>query len=127
MADEPELQTHKRVGMSAVEETAQMYMFIFGAIQRSTTEEWLQIELSMAQIKLLFSLGHQGPLTIGQAADSLGVGLPTASHLVEKLVQQGLVERINDETDRRQVYARSVGLGSCHPARWSRCAAAFAP
>lgn len=33
-------------------------------------------------------------------AQALGIGLPTASHLVEKLVRAGLVQRAEDPKDR---------------------------
>ena len=39
-------------------------------------------------------------------AQALGIGLPTASHLVEKLVRAGLVQRAEDPNDRRQTLVR---------------------
>jgi DNA-binding MarR family transcriptional regulator len=41
-----------------------------------------------------------------QIAKHLGVGEPTASHLVDKLVQAGLVDRSEDPMDRRRAIVR---------------------
>ena len=44
-----------------------------------------------------------GRSTVGQLADTLSVSLPTASHLVDRLVHAGLTEREEDPTDRRRM------------------------
>lgn len=94
-----------------LDDLVERYWQIFGAIQRQAMSEWLNLELSIAQFKLLFILAFMGPKTIGEAAEILGVGLPTASHLVEKLVQVGMAERINDPHDRRYIRARLTATG----------------
>jgi len=42
-------------------------------------------------------------VTVGQVADALKIGLPTASQLVDRLVQAGLAERDADPDDRRRI------------------------
>jgi DNA-binding MarR family transcriptional regulator len=70
-------------------------------------QEWAQLELSIGQLKVLMMLaGHPG-MTISQIAESLSVGRPSTSILVDRLVQQSLVYRREDETDRRRTL---VGL-----------------
>ncbi len=82
-------------------------MFIFSrAMQRLSIPDWLKLDLSMAQMKVLFTLALDGPIIISKVAETLGVGQPTASHLVDRLVQTGLVERAEDPTDRRYTLAR---------------------
>jgi DNA-binding MarR family transcriptional regulator len=87
------------------------YWKIFNAIQNISTPEWLHLELSMAQLKTLFYLSFSGPVPISKLAESLEIGLPTASHLVEKLVQSGLAERIGDPDDRRYIRAGLTAAG----------------
>lgn len=59
--------------------------------------------LSLGQIKATGWLAIHGRRAVGEIAAGLGVSLPTASELVESLVQRGLVERGPNPADRRQV------------------------
>jgi DNA-binding MarR family transcriptional regulator len=60
----------------------------------------------MAQIKVLMILSFKGSAAISKLADELGISHPTASQLVDKLVQAGHVERVESATDRRITLAR---------------------
>lgn len=57
--------------------------------------------LSMPQIYTLMYLYHEGEVRISDIGVLMDVGKAAASQLVERLAQQGLVERIEDESDRR--------------------------
>lgn len=57
---------------------------------------WASLDLTMAQVKLLHVLGARGQATVSELAAVLRVGVPTASHLVERLVQAGLAVRSED-------------------------------
>ena len=57
--------------------------------------------LSMPQIYTLMYLYHEGEVRISDVGVLMEVGKAAASQLVERLVQQGLVKRIEDESDRR--------------------------
>ncbi len=50
----------------------------------------------MAQLKTLALVAEEPGGAIGSVATVLGITLPTASHLVDKLVRAGLVERHDD-------------------------------
>src|SRR6185312_6491329 len=88
----------------------------FEAISRSlrvsAEDDWMGLDLTMAQLKALFTLEYGGPATIGQTGEKLGISLPTASHLVERLVQGGYVERTEDPNDRRRTLASTTEKGS---------------
>ena len=60
----------------------------------------------MAQLKTLMTLYNGGAAPIGQLAEYLGIGQPTASHLVDRLVQTQLVLRTEDPLDRRRTLAQ---------------------
>lgn len=72
---------------------------------------WRDLDLTMAQVKTLFILAHDGPATIGHVAEAQGVSLPTGSHLVDRLVQASLVVREQDKADRRRTLARLTPNG----------------
>lgn len=57
--------------------------------------------LSMPQIYTLMYLYHEGEVRISDIGVLMEVGKAAASQLVERLVQQELVERVEDENDRR--------------------------
>lgn len=56
---------------------------------------------SMAQINALFRISHKGACGVSDLGDELGITSAAASQLLEKLVQQGLVQRTEDPLDRR--------------------------
>ncbi|MGB4271723.1 MAG: MarR family transcriptional regulator [Propionicimonas sp.] len=58
-------------------------------------------DLTMQQIRCLGELIHTPGITVHALAGRLGVSTPTASGLVERLAEKGLVERHDDEADRR--------------------------
>lgn len=60
-------------------------------------------ELTLAQMRVLFRLRNQGPLTSGALATKLGVTLPTVTSVADRLVGRGLIERRDDPDDRRRV------------------------
>jgi DNA-binding MarR family transcriptional regulator len=71
----------------------------------------LELDLSMAQMKILFILAHENPVTVGVVAEKLGIGFPTASYQVDKVERAGLVRRAEDANDRRRtlVFLTSTG------------------
>lgn len=80
-------------------------------MQRTTATEWWALELTLAQLKVLFTLDFESEPTIGKIAEILDIGQPTASHLVDRLVQAGLVQRVQSSTDRRYTLASLTPQG----------------
>ncbi len=74
--------------------------------------EWTDLDLTMAQVKVLFLLHHEGPLRTGHIAARLDVKLPTVTSTVDGLVKRGLVQREDDPHDRRIVIVRLTPEGS---------------
>lgn len=60
------------------------------------------LDLNLSQTKLLHRLESASrELSLGEAAESVGITLPTASRLVDDLVHRGLIQRHEDRSDRR--------------------------
>jgi MarR family transcriptional regulator, organic hydroperoxide resistance regulator len=93
-----------------IDDAMQAQKQIVQAMHAAAEPTWLQLDLTMAQLKGLFALADS-PMTIGQLAEALGSGKPAASILVERLVQLGLVERAEDPLDRRRTIARVTAQG----------------
>ena len=68
--------------------------------------EWAHHDLTFGQVRLLFTLGQSGPVSIGQLADKLGVTNATASELVDRVERRGLASRSHRADDRRVVDCR---------------------
>jgi MarR family transcriptional regulator, organic hydroperoxide resistance regulator len=77
---------------------------VFRALNPYTASEWLGLELTMAQLKALFALAGQEPMTVGALGQALQIQLPAASHAVKSLVRLGLAQRLKDENDLRCTY-----------------------
>ena len=80
------------------------------------SEIWLDVDMSMAQLKTFFVLASapaepDGGPRVSDLARRLGVTPPTASTLVDRLVERGLVDRREDPFDRRQQRCRLTPAG----------------
>jgi DNA-binding MarR family transcriptional regulator len=94
-----------------IEAVIQAHRQLFRAIARAVPPVWMELDLSMAQLKVLMGLYHNGALSIGQIAELCSIGQPTASHLVDRLVQAQLVQRTEDPLDRRRALAQLAPSG----------------
>ena len=65
--------------------------------------EWLEIDLTMPQMKVLFLLYWEEATSMSKLAASLGVTLSTMTGIVDRLVEHGLVQRQENPQDRRLV------------------------
>jgi DNA-binding MarR family transcriptional regulator len=67
--------------------------------------------ISSTQLHVLFMLVSDGPSTMSHLADALGVSLPNVTGLVDRMVENGLVERVRDTDDRRVVSVSPTAAG----------------
>jgi DNA-binding MarR family transcriptional regulator len=65
--------------------------------------DWVAQELTFGQMRLLYLLSTHGASPIGRVAEWLGVGLPAASGIVDRVERHGFVARRHREDDRRIV------------------------
>jgi DNA-binding MarR family transcriptional regulator len=73
--------------------------------------DWAEQELTFGQMRLLFLLGKHGPSPMSRIAEWLGVGLPTASGIVERVERHGLASRQHRVDDRRVVDCQLTDAG----------------
>ena len=67
--------------------------------------------LSMSQIGTLFHLHGKGTMGVTDVGEHLGITSPAASQLIERLVQQNLIERTEDPNDRRVRQLKLTEMG----------------
>jgi DNA-binding MarR family transcriptional regulator len=100
-------ETHEALSRSVLA----TYRAMIRAMKGATIVDWVELDLTLAQIKVLFALADEEATTIGRLAEQLEIGQSTASHLVERLVQVGLAARGEDPADRRRAVPRLTPRG----------------
>ncbi len=66
-------------------------------------EAWVELGLTMTQLRVLFLLITEDGASAGAMAESLKVTPSTLTRIVDRLVRQGLIRRETDDGDRRLV------------------------
>jgi len=76
-----------------------------------TFRSWMRGSLSLIHLHVLTTLEAEGPLPMGRLADALDVSVASATGIVDRMEQRGLVERRAAATDRRvlEVHATTAG------------------
>jgi DNA-binding MarR family transcriptional regulator len=67
--------------------------------------------ISMAQINVLYLLYYRGPCEVLAFTQTLALSPAGASQLIERMVRQGWVERLNDSADRRVRHVHLTDVG----------------
>jgi len=60
--------------------------------------------VSMPQFYILMTLQERGAMTVSELAHLLSVSAPSASSILDRMEEHGLVERVRDAVDRRVVH-----------------------
>jgi DNA-binding MarR family transcriptional regulator len=94
-----------------IEEVMNALVTLLQTVQKRSASHWIDLDLSLAQVKTLLAIGDLGLPSIEQIANMLGVSQPTASHLVERLVISELVHRAQDPQNRRRVIVQLTEAG----------------
>jgi DNA-binding MarR family transcriptional regulator len=74
--------------------------------------EFLEVGVTMSQAKVLYLVQAAPGLRMSDLSARLGVSLSTVSGVVDRLVDQGLLNRRDDPADRRHVVLRMTDSGS---------------
>lgn len=83
-------------------ETLQQWIAVFmRRSMRNFIRYTRENNLSMSQIGALFHIHHEGSSGVTDLGDNLGVTSAAASQMLERLVQQDLIVRSEDQFDRR--------------------------
>src|ERR1700742_5236349 len=62
----------------------------------------LDVRLGRREVAVLMHVAAEGPRAVGEIAHDVGLSLPAASKIVRALADAGLVDRREDEDDRRR-------------------------
>lgn len=90
--------------------TARLLRALEGMAGQMQALEESEVELTKAQRRVLYHLA-QRPRRMTEIAAVLGSSLSSATSMVDRLVEKGLVERAADPADRRVVLCRFTSQG----------------
>lgn len=89
-----------------IEEVWSHFMRVVHATGMGDATAWAKLDLTMQQMKVIMMLEHKGEMPVSALAESLNVSLPSMTGIVDRLVQNELVERVPSPTDRRVILLR---------------------
>ena len=76
---------------------------VYRALRPIVPKEWLSVDLTMPQLKIVLLLFTDGPARVSTLASALGVSLATTTGITNRLVKHNLMVRSSDPEDRRAV------------------------
>ncbi len=86
-----------------VERNLKLGDHLFRQLLPTVPKELLELDMTMSQLKIALLLFINGPLRMSDIASQLEITLPTATSLVDRLVEREHVARENQPDDRRIV------------------------
>ncbi|HEX5333112.1 MAG TPA: MarR family transcriptional regulator [Cellulomonas sp.] len=90
------------------------------ALRTSIRTDYPWESLPMAQVELLLALDEHGSVRVGELATLLRLAPNTVSGLVQVLVENGLVTRVPDASDRRVAVVALTAAGHLKLDDWAR-------
>lgn len=84
---------------------------LYQYLQRQQIPHWAEVDLTMPQLKVLFLVGGAQAMPNSKVARALGMTLSTTTGVVDRLVAQGLVQRLEDPADRRAILLKTTPKG----------------
>ncbi len=105
ISDAPEAELGD-IAQLAIDTSARLTRFVRRAVRSSPPSV-----LSLSRLRALVYVVDNPDVSVSELAENLLVGVPTASKLVDDLVEQELVSRSPDESDRRRLSLRATAEG----------------
>jgi DNA-binding MarR family transcriptional regulator len=81
------------------------------ALGQYAPEAWMELNLTIVQLKSLFFIDSEGSTNFKKLASALGVTPPDVTRIVDRLVEQGMVTRRENPEDRRMQLLQATKKG----------------
>lgn len=98
-----------------VKELSDAYVEILRDLNSGSLPEWLQLDLTFQQMKVLYILKQHGSLKMRDLSRELKVTMPTITGIVNRLIDRkggvALLTRMVSPEDRREVWAQLTPAG----------------
>jgi DNA-binding MarR family transcriptional regulator len=80
-------------------------------MRRHTLGAWMELNITIPQLRSLFFIANHGTTNFTKLAAALGVTPSNVTGIVDRLLEQGLVSRQENQEDRRQLILRVTDKG----------------
>jgi DNA-binding MarR family transcriptional regulator len=94
-----------------IQEIIQLQQQIGHILGQHKPEAWMDLDLSIGQLKSLFFIDFEGSTHFKRLATALGVTPPDVTRIVDRLVEQGLVSRQENPENRRMLLLKTTDKG----------------
>jgi MarR family transcriptional regulator, organic hydroperoxide resistance regulator len=84
---------------------------LMGTMRRYSFRRWMTLNMSTAQVKSLFCIVENRGISSGKLAELLGVTPANVTGIVDRLIEQGLVRRVESTQDRRVAALEATDAG----------------
>lgn len=81
------------------------------SVGRHEPEAWMDLNLTIGQLKSLFFISTVGSTNFRNLAVALGRTPPEVTRIIDRLVEQGLVSRRENPKDRRMLVLKTTEAG----------------
>jgi len=86
------------------------------ALRDYSPDVWMDLSLTIAQVKSLFFISNQGSTNFRKLAERLKVTPSNVTGIIDRLVEQGLISRTENPEDRRVILLKTTAKGDAQVA-----------
>jgi DNA-binding MarR family transcriptional regulator len=94
-----------------IKEIVELQRHINRDMRANTLEAWMDLNLTVPQVKSLFFIANQGTTNFTTLAAALKVTPANMTGIIDRLMEQGLVSRQENPQDRRMLMLRVTEKG----------------
>jgi DNA-binding MarR family transcriptional regulator len=94
-----------------IQKIHKMGFFISQNIEQGRLDSWIDLNLTMSQLKSLVYIEFQENVCIRDLSRTLKMAQPNVSNLADFLVKEGLISREENPTDRRLLVLKTTAKG----------------
>ncbi len=94
-----------------IREVIELQRTIDRARRQDELDVWMELNVTLPQLKSLFFIGSEGTTNLSSLASTLNVTPTNVTGIVDRLVKQGLITRTENPDDRRMLLLRVTKEG----------------
>ena len=94
-----------------IKEITKLQQRLNQTLDQSTSDAWINLNLTVAQLKSLFFIDSNGVTNSRSLASALGVTPSNMTGIIDRLAKQGLVSRQENPEDRRMLLLQATDKG----------------
>ncbi len=94
-----------------IKEIMELHRRVNRVLRDYDVDVWMDLSLTVPQLKCLFYISNQGKTNFRKLADRLKVSPSNITGIIDRLVEQGLVSRTENPEDRRVLLLQATNEG----------------